>query len=165
MPFKNGYPTENDRYNTATKFSLRAHFPDGAELIIRDDTDNGVLIEGDQGRIFVGRGRLTGKPVEELKDNPLPEDAVQKAYKGLPMKYNERLAHWSNFFYCCRERKQPISDVNSHMISLNICHLAGIAARLGRTIQWDGELEEIVGDDQANALLARPYREGYAIEM
>ena len=168
VPFKDGYPTQNDRYNTAVKFSLVARFPNDVELTIRHDTDNGVLIEGDLGRIFVNRKKLTGKPVEDLKDNPLPEDAIKKAYKGLPMEHKERkgrVAHWATFFHCCRERTEPISDVDSHMRALNVCHLAGIAARLGRTVLWDGDTEQIVGDEQANAFLARPYRKGYEIEM
>jgi predicted dehydrogenase len=165
VEFENGMPLQNDRYNTATKFLFRAEFPGGTEMIIRNDTDNGALIEGDKGRIFVNRGKLVGAPIEALKDDPLPEDAIQKAYKGLPLQENERRGHWANFLYCVRERKQPISDVHSHMKMLNTCHLAGIAARLGRTIKWDDQAEQIVGDDQANAMLARPYREGYEIEM
>ena len=165
VPYEDGKPMQNDCYNTATKFKLRAAFPGGTELIIRNDTDNGALIEGEKGRIFVNRRRLTGGPVEALIDDPLPEDAIQKAYKGLPIEENGRRGHWANFLYCVRERKDPVSDVHSHMNSLNICHLAGIAARLGREIKWDDKNEQIVGDDQANAMLARPYRSGYEINM
>jgi hypothetical protein len=51
------------------------------------------------------------------------------------------------------------------MQMLNICHLAGISARLGRSVKWDGANEQIIGDDQANSMLVRPYRAGYEIEM
>jgi hypothetical protein len=51
------------------------------------------------------------------------------------------------------------------MRMLNICHLAGISARLGRGLKWDDAAERIVGDEQADAMLARPYRQGYEIEM
>jgi hypothetical protein len=51
------------------------------------------------------------------------------------------------------------------MEMLNVCHLAGISARLGRTVKWDDANEPIVGDDEANGFLARPYRQGYEIEM
>ena len=37
---------------------------------------NGIMFIGDQGRVFVNRGGAYGKAVEELKDNPLPADAV-----------------------------------------------------------------------------------------
>ena len=140
-------------------------YADGCELVMRNDTDNGALIEGTKGRIFVNRGKLVGAPVEALKDNPLPEDAISKVYKGLPIQFNARKAHWANFLHCVREQQEPISDVHSHMSGLNLCHLAGISGRLGRDLKWDGENEQILGDEQANSMLARPYREGYEIEI
>ena len=81
------------------------------------------------------------------------------------MEHNERRAHWANFFHCVKTRDEPISDVHSHMKMLNVCHLAGISARLGRELQWDAAAEQIVGDEQANKMLARRYRKGYEIEM
>ncbi len=158
-------PQQTDRYNTATKFSYTAKFADDVEMVVANGPGNGVLIEGEKGRIFVNRGKLTGKPVEDLKDNPLSEDAIKNAYKGFDPIENERKAHWANFLKCVDERKEPISDVHSHMRMLNICHLTGIAARLGRGIKWDERTEQIVGDDVANSMLKRPYREGYEINM
>lgn len=163
--FKNGYPVQNDRYNTATSFQFVAKYPNDVELVISSKGDNGVLITGDKGRIFVSRGKLVGAPIEQLDAEPLPEDAIQKVYKGLPLVENERKAHWANFIHCSREKKEPISDVHSHMEMLNVCHLAGISARLGRSVKWDDANEQIVGDDEANSFLARPYRSGYEIEM
>ncbi len=165
VEFKHGKAVQTDRYNTATAFNFKVAYPGGTEMVIRNDTDNGVLIEGDKGRIFVSRGKLVGAPVDELVDNPLPEDAISKVYKGMPTEENERSQHWANFLHCVRERLDPISDVHTHMEMLNVCHLAGISARLGRDLKWDDANEQIVGDDEANAMLARPYREGYEIEM
>ncbi|MEM9701607.1 MAG: gfo/Idh/MocA family oxidoreductase, partial [Planctomycetota bacterium] len=150
---------------TATKFLLKAQMPGGLEMTIRNDSDNGVLIDGTEGRIFVNRGKLVGAPVEALKDDPLPEDAIQKVYKGHPLIADGRKGHWANFLHCVRERAEPISDVHSHMRALNIGHLAGIAARLGRDVKWDEASQSIAGDEQANAMLSRPYRKGYEIEM
>jgi hypothetical protein len=48
---------------------------------------------------------------------------------------------------------------------LEICHLANIAMRLGREIQWDPAKREIVGDPQASTFLAREYRKGYEIDV
>lgn len=163
VEFKDGKPVQTDRYNTASKFQFVVKYPGDTEMIIRNDTDNGVLIEGDKGRIFVSRGKLAGKPVEDLKDNPLPEDAISKVYRGMPMDFNERKQHWANFLHCVRERATPISDVHTHMEMLNVCHLAGISARLGRDLKWNNEIEEIVGDEEANSMLGRDYRKGYEI--
>ncbi|MEM9366362.1 MAG: Gfo/Idh/MocA family oxidoreductase [Planctomycetota bacterium] len=165
VEYRDGKPVQTDRYNTATAFQYKVDYPGGTQMTIRNDTDNGVLIEGTEGRIFVNRGKLVGAPVEALKDNPLPEDAISKVYKGLPMEQNERRAHWANFLHCHREGLEPISDVHTHMEMLNVCHLTGISARLGRDLKWDDTAEQIVGDEQANSMLARPYREGYEIEM
>lgn len=165
VDFKDGMPVQTDRYNTATKFNYSVKFPEGVEVVVRHDTSNGVLIEGDKGRIFVSRGSLKGKPVEELESNPLPENAIKDVYKGYDPVENERKAHWANFLHCVDQQVEPISDVHSHMRMLNICHLIGISARLGRKLEWDGSTETIKGDGQANSMLARPYREGYEIEM
>jgi len=118
-----------------------------------------VLFEGDKGRIFVSRGRLTGAPVEQLKKKPLPEDALVKLYKG-----KKPTDHKGNFFQCIREGGEPVSDVASHVQAINTCHLANIAIRLGRKLTWDAKAEKIVGDDAANAWQSRPRRKGYEID-
>jgi predicted dehydrogenase len=164
VEFRDGQPVQRDRYNTATEFLFTVDFPGDTQLVIRHDSGNGVLIEGDKGRIYVNRGKLTGGPVDALEDDPLPADAIAKVYKNLPMEHDERKAHWANFLHCVKTRQEPISDVHSHMRGLDVCHLAGIAARLGRGVKWDDEAGRIVGDDQADAMLARAYRKGYEIE-
>ncbi len=158
--YKNGYPVVNDRYNVATKFRLGVAMPQGVEMIITSEGDNGILFEGTQGRFFVNRGKIVGKPVEDLKDNPLPEGAIEEVYGG-PVPKN----HSVNFIECMRSRKQPISDVWSHNRMLEICHLSNIAMRLGRELNWDAEKREITGDPEANAFLARKSRQGYEIKM
>jgi predicted dehydrogenase len=160
VPFENGRPTISNRYNAATKFNVKCVFPNGVELTIRDDTENGILIEGDKGRLFVSRGSLKGKPVEDLAENPLPEDAITKLYKG-----KQPGDHMRNFFECIKTREQPISDVVTHHRAMTTCHLANIAIRLGRPLKWDPETEQIVGDENANAWVRREQRKGYEITV
>jgi len=160
VEYKDGYPVVDDQYNAATSFRIRVDMPNDVEMIITSSGDNGILFEGTEGRFFVNRGKITGKPVEDLKDNPLPEGAIEDVYGG-PVSAN----HTANFIEGMRSRKQPISDVWSHNRMLEICHLSNIAMRLGREVQWDPTKREIVGDAQANAFLGREYRKGYEIEM
>ena len=134
--------------------------PNNVEMIITSEGDNGILFEGTKGRFFVNRGRLSGTPVEALKDNPLPEGAIEEVYGG---KVSEN--HTANFIEAMKSRKQPISDVWSHNRMLEICHLSNIAMRLDREINWDPAKREIVGDPQANAFLKRETRKGYEIDM
>lgn len=160
VEFKDGFPTDASRYNTATEFLFLVKFADSMELEIRHDLNNGILFEGTQGRIFVNRGRLTGAAVEELEHRPLPEGALEKVYKNRSL-----VDHFRNFFEAATDRKEPISDVFSHHRALSTCHLAGIAGRLGRTVRWNPETEMVVGDAQAQAMIARERRDGFAIEI
>lgn len=160
VKFQDGHPTVHNRYNTATKFNIKATYQDGVELSIRHDADNGVLFEGTQGRIFVNRGKLVGKPVEDLNSNPLPDGALEKTYKN-----RELTNHVKNFFDSVVSRKEPISDVYSHHRALSTCHLAGIAARIGRTIRWDPNTESVLSDPLAQSLVGREKRRRFDIEM
>jgi predicted dehydrogenase len=160
VEYENGYPKVDDRYNSPTKFEIHANMPGDIPLIITSEGDNGILFEGTQGRFFVNRGRLTGAPVEDLASKPLPEGAIEAIYGG-PVSEN----HTANFIAAMQTRKQPISDVWTHNRMLEICHLANIAIRLGRELNWDPKRREIIGDEQANSFLARESRKGYEINM
>jgi predicted dehydrogenase len=160
VEYKDGHPLVHDRYNIATEYNIRADMPNDIELLITNEGDNGILFEGTEGRFFVNRGKITGKPVEDLKDNPLPEGALEEVYGG-PVSAN----HTANFTDAMKSRKQPISDVWSHNRMLEICHLSNIAMRLDRAVKWDPVKREIIGDDQANSFLSREYRKGYEINM
>jgi predicted dehydrogenase len=161
VPFKDGYPTLDDQYNTPIEFHVKCTYANGAELIIRHNAsdlgfDNGILIEGTEGRFFVNRERLTGKPVEQLAEMPLPEGTLSQLYKG-----KKPGNHMGNFVECLRTREQPISDVFSHHRAMTTCHLANIALRLNRPIQWNPDAEKIEGDEQAATFLYRTPRNGY----
>jgi len=160
VEYKEGYPTVDDQYNAATQFTIHVAMPNDVELIITSEGDNGILFEGTEGRFFVNRGKLAGKPVEDLKDNPLPEGAVEKVFGG-----KVSANHTANFIEGMKARKQPISDVWSHNRMLEICHLSNIAMRLGREVNWDPVKREIIGDKQANSFLAREIRKGFEINM
>ncbi|MEE2639909.1 MAG: Gfo/Idh/MocA family oxidoreductase [Planctomycetota bacterium] len=160
VEFKDGYPVQRDCYNTATRFNISCKYADGMELVIRHDTGNGILFEGTEGRVFVNRGRLTGKPAEELKTRPLSEEQLEKIYKDRPL-----TDHLANFFAAVSDRREPVSDVHSHHRALSTCHLAGIAARLGRKIRWNPIREEVIGDAQAQSFVAREKRKGFEIQM
>ncbi len=160
VEYKDGHPTVADQYNAATSFRIQAAMPGDVEMIITSEGDNGILFEGTEGRFFVNRGKITGRPVEDLASNPLPEGAIEDVYGG-PVSAN----HTANFIEGMQARKQPISDVWSHNRMLEICHLSNIAMRLGRALKWNPVKREIVGDDQASAFLSRESRKGFEVEV
>ena len=161
VPFKNGYPTADDHYNTAHDYAVKCYFGSGIEMIVDSRSQNGVLFEGTKGRIFVNRGKITGKPIEENwdKDKYTAEDQT-RLYRG-----KQPEGHKNNFYRCIREGGLPVSDVYSHVQAMSTCHLCAIAARLGRVIKWDPKAERIVGDEQAASFFARKQRKGYEINF
>jgi predicted dehydrogenase len=158
--YKDGYPIAQDRYNVATKFEVKVDMPGGVEMLIKSEGDNGILFEGTKGRFFVNRGKIVGKPVEDLEENPLDEGAMEEVYGG---KVTNN--HVVNLINSMKSREQPISDVWSHNRMLEICHLSNIAMRLDRPLEWDPAKREVIGDDQANTFLSRESRKGFEIEM
>lgn len=162
VELKDGMPTRDDQYNTATEFDVTVMCPDDIEMhIVSDSPDgNGILFEGTEGRFHVSRGAMKGGVIEALKENPLPEDALEKVYGGkIPR------MHFENFVEAIKARKQPISDVYSHHRAMTTCHLANIAIRLGRKIRWDSDKQTIVGDADAAQWMGREQRKGYEIDV
>ncbi len=171
VPYERGYATTDLRYNTAHDYNVKCKFASGVVMNVtsggRKEADaddprsvgNGILFEGDKGRIFVSRGKISGKPIEEQwdKDQYTDED-VQRLYKGKPHE-----GHKQNFFRCVREGGLPVSDVFTHVQAMSTCHLSAIAARLNRVIKWDPKSEKILGDEEAAKFFAREQRKGYEI--
>ena len=162
VPFKNGMPQMDDRYNAATKFDVKCTFANGVVMhIVNSSSDgNGILIEGTKGRFHVSRGRTKGKPFELLKENPLPEGAIAEVYGG-----KEPGSHMGNFMDCVKSRETPISDVWSHHRAMTTCHLANISIRLDETLEWDPKTEMITNDSALNEWQSREQRKGYEINV
>jgi predicted dehydrogenase len=163
------FPNVPDGYNVALDYSARYQYANGVEMTVADTGRNGIMFTGTEGRIFVNRGTLEGKPVEDLEQNPLPrEQFAVYDYDNLSRperagKLDAIINHMGNFFDCIRSRRTPISDVVSQHRSVSTCHLGNISMSLGRKLTWDPEKEVFVGDEEANARLSRPQRARYEI--
>jgi myo-inositol 2-dehydrogenase/D-chiro-inositol 1-dehydrogenase len=161
---KTKLPTIPGGFNTPKFVSVDYEYPGGIQVLMRAQPpgDEGVLIEGDKGRIYVNRGRITGKPIEEQDADPALKDKimaeVEKLYKGNTSKMGD---HMGNFFEAWMHGKWPISDVESQHRSVSACHLGNISIRLGRKLTWDPVKEQFVGDSEADAMLKRAQREPY----
>ncbi len=162
-------PDVQNGYNVAVDFDAKYVFPGGVTMTVLDNGRNGIMFIGTEGRIFVNRGTLSGKPVEDMADAPLErEDFRLYAHDNLDRpprmgKHDSILNHMGNFFDCVKTRNTPISDVVSQHRSVSTCHLGNIAMRLGRPLRWDPEKEQFLGDDEANQWLSRPQRKGYEV--
>lgn len=149
-------------WNVAYSFDVDIKLSTGNTIQLTSG-ENQLLIEGELGRIRVNRGTLTGKPVEEVDADPKAkqeiEELMAKIYGGeLPK------GHMDNFFACVRNGKQPVANVKDHVRAVNACHLANIALLTGRQVKFDPQTQQFPGDAEANKLVSRNYRDGYAID-
>jgi len=72
-------------------------------------------------------------------------------------------AHIGAFIDAVRSRKRPVADVEEGHLTAAMCHLGNIATRLGRSLRWDAEKEECVGDAEANGRLHYEYRKPWTL--
>ena len=104
----------------------------------------------------LGGGKpLHGDVVYELEE--YPEDKTEKDLERHVAPAVRR--HIQDFLSCVASRGKPVADIEQGHISTASCILANLAMQLGRKLEWDASAGRVVGDDEANKLLARPYRE------
>lgn len=96
---------------------------------------------------FLGPKRQPGPKASE-PDNPMMD-----------------LPHFRNFIQAVRSRKRAElnAEIEEGHRSAVMCHLANIAYRLGRTLQFDPTKEQFVGDAEADRMLTRTHRSPYVV--
>ncbi|MGL6196171.1 MAG: Gfo/Idh/MocA family protein [Thermoguttaceae bacterium] len=72
---------------------------------------------------------------------------------------------YQDFAYCVRNRLRPFQDVEYGARTAAFCQLLVIAYKLNRSIYWDQEKYQFIGDDQANRMISRAQRTPFAIEV
>ncbi len=105
--------------------------------------------------IPLGGGQAVRRDVTYEYDK-YPEDRTEKdleRHVAPAVRY-----HMINLLQSIDARSRPVSDIEEGFISASSCIMANDSLKLGRTIQWDPKARRVVGDDEANRLLARPYR-------
>jgi predicted dehydrogenase len=128
-------------------------YPWGATLY----GDRGTLKASVFGYDFIPMGN--GKPVSRevaLELEEYPEDKTEKDLERHVAPALRR--HFQDFLHAIDNRSRPVADIEQGHISSACCILANIALELGRTLTWDPQAGRVVGDQEANRLLRRPYR-------
>jgi hypothetical protein len=62
-----------------------------------------------------------------------------------------------------RKREELNAEIEEGALSCNLVHLANISYRLGRTLHWDAQKMECIGDAEANTMLTREYRRPFVV--
>ncbi len=85
-----------------------------------------------------------------------PEDKTEKELERHCAPAVRR--HMQNLLTCIANRGRPVADIEEGYISSSCCILANVSMKLGRSLAWDGVKGQVIGDDEANRCLRRPYR-------
>jgi predicted dehydrogenase len=126
----------------------------------------GATIYGDKGTLklsvnsydFIPLG--TGKPVHKDVVMELDQYPVDRTERDLERHVAPAIrVHMQDLLRNIASRGKPVADIEQGHISTTSCILANMALNLGRTLTWDSQKQMIVGDDDANKLLRRPYRQ------
>jgi len=70
--------------------------------------------------------------------------------------------HMKDFLRAIASRGKPVADIEQGYISSASSIMANLSMQLGRSLVWDADTSQIVGDAEANRLLRRPYRSPWA---
>jgi predicted dehydrogenase len=117
---------------------------------VQEGYENGAAFYGKTGMLIIGHTvgwKLYGERNKLIAENTGSADLI---------------AHHTNFFDCIRgDQKQLNADVTAGHLSATLVHLANIAARVGKVLQFDPRTEGITNDTEANHLVRRTYRDGH----
>ncbi len=113
------------------------------------NVDSGVEFYGTKGKMFLSkRGKL------EILDEG------NKQITASPQAPPQLLGHAADFIDAIKTGRPPNAEIEIGHLSTSLVHLGNLAMRVGRSLNFDPHSEQILGDDQANALLSRTYRAG-----
>ena len=124
----------------------------------------GATLYGDQGTLKISVYSYDFTPT---KGNPIHGDVVMeldkypedRTEKGLEKHVAPAIrGHMLDLLHAIETRGRPVADIEQGYISTTSCILANMALELNRTLAWDPKTHRIIGDEQANQRLARPYR-------
>ncbi len=126
----------------------------------------GAIFYGDQGTLKAGVMGYDFIPMEKGAA-PVHADVTYELDQYPEDRTEERLErhvapairrHMLDFLAARANRGRPVADIEQGHISTASCILGNLALQTGRTLVWDAARGRIAGDEEANRLLARPYR-------
>jgi predicted dehydrogenase len=124
-----------------------------------------AFIYGDKGTLKVSVNSFDftpfgkGEPIHRDVAFELDKYPEDKTEKDLEKHVAPAIrGHMNDFLKAIANRGKPVADIEEGHISTASCILANLSMQLGRTLTWDSAKQQVVGDDEANKLLRRPYR-------
>jgi predicted dehydrogenase len=117
-------------------------------------TSVGCYFFGTKGTFHMGwRDGWTFYPDDSKKPVVHQDSQLQE-----PDGHNLKLL-WTDFVNSIESGKRPTADIEIGHQATTLSLLGMLSMKIGRSVQWDGDAEQIIGDDEANGFLRRDYRD------
>lgn len=136
-------------------FEFECVYRSGMRVVGQSDGPRGLKLIGSDGWIFIHihGGRLEASDPALLREVILPGEQHTERSPG----------HHRNFLDCVSSRRLPIAHAEIGQRTATVCHVLNACMLLGRPLAWDPDRETVVGDPEANRLLARPMRQPWHV--
>ncbi len=150
------------------RFHVAARYAAGFTMYLSDQYDNGVKFIGEDGWIWVTRGRWSmadaapGQPRSKVLDASDPRilrGGIQD--REVHLHASPRNDHHLDWLTSIRTRQPNAAPAEAGHRACSACLLGHAAMKTGRTLKWDPQAETFPSDAAANALLSRPQRAPY----
>jgi len=162
------FPTHG-LWNVHGPFKTQAVYANGVTMAISGEYDNGIKFYGSKGWIFVTRDETV---TPGAGDKPAGQPLVASDPKILDSVIGPNEVHLyysedqhGNWLDCIKSRKAPIAPAEVGHRACSTCLIHHIAMKTGRKLHWDPAAERFLNDDQANAMLSRPQRKPYVMQL
>lgn len=152
-------------------YHVKMTYANGVDMYISEKYPTGLKFIGEEGWIWVTRGRYSvadsahGKPrsaVLDASDLRILRDGIKP--NEVHLHESPKNDHHLDWMTSIRTRKENASTAETGHRSCTACLVAHAGMRLGRKLTWDAAAEKFVNDEEANKLLARPQRAKYGTD-
>ncbi|NLX56327.1 MAG: Gfo/Idh/MocA family oxidoreductase [Planctomycetaceae bacterium] len=129
----------------------------------REHRSHGKLFCGTEASLLMDRGGFTIKP--DIGKPGKEEVVGRNVFTGDSMHVDSLAVHAQVFLDAIRDNRRSPADIEHGHHATNPGHLMNIAWKVGRKIRWDAETEQVLDDPEAQALVSKPYRAPWKLEV
>jgi predicted dehydrogenase len=121
-----------------------------------DRLEHGVAFTGTDATLILDQSGWEVIPERTKKDAPSEKHTARQDDQA-------RVNHAGNFLECMRSRKPTVENFEiGHHVS-TVAHLGNLAFRTTGRVEWDAASGSVVGNEAAQKLVSRQYREPWTL--
>jgi predicted dehydrogenase len=113
---------------------------------------NGCLFIGDKGMILADYAKHVILPEKDFAGLERPAPTIAKV-----------TSHHGEWIECCKTAKAPSANFDYAGRLTEANHLANVAYRVGKKIEWDAENLRVINAPEAERIVRREYRKGWEL--